>query len=279
VVADRVAWGAVAQATRVGNVGRPTRSDGQPRDVPPSQRIAGELRRAIVGGELVPGALLPSERELARSYGTARNTARQAIALLQAEGLVYAKHGRGVFVRQRRPLLRLAHDRYARRHREAGRAPFRAEAEAQGRVARVEVTAIERVPAPSWVAERLSLAEGERVLRRRNRYLADEEPVQLADTYVPLTIGAETSLVKEVPAPGGIYAAFEELGYRLAKIEEQVTARMPMPEEFEALALSTGVPVIELRHTGFDEHGTAFEVTHSILPADRNALTLQLPVD
>jgi len=54
---------------------------------------------------------------------------------------------------------------------------------------------------------------------------------------------------------------------------------MPLPDEIEALALSVGVPVIDLRHTGYDQHGAAVEVTHSILPADRNALTFQLPVD
>lgn len=247
--------------------------------MPPSRRVAEELRQAILVGELVPGALLPSERELARTYGIARNTARQAIAILQADGLVDAQHGRGVFVRQRRPLLRRSHDRYARRHRAAGLAPFRAEAEAQGHVARVEITAIERVPAPAWVAERLSLADGERVLRRRNRYLADDEPVQLADTYLPLTIADGTSLVEEVPAPGGIYAALEELGHRLARIDEHVTARMPLPEEIDALVLAAGVPVIDLRRTVYDDRGAAIEATHSILAADRNALTFELPVD
>jgi GntR family transcriptional regulator len=257
----------------------PVQPDGSSRPVPPSRRIADELRGAILAGELAPGALLPSERELARRHGTARNTARQAVAILQAEGLVEAEHGRGVFVRRQQPLLRVAHDRYARRHREAGRAPFRAEAEAQGRTPRVEVAAIEAVPAPLWVAERLSLGEGERVLVRRNRYLADEQPVQLADTYLPLTIARGTPLEREVPAAGGIYAALEELGHRLARIEEHVIARMPLPDEAAALALAPGVPVLDLRHTSYDQRGTATEVTHSILPADRNALTIELPVD
>jgi GntR family transcriptional regulator len=248
------------------------------RAVPPSRRIADELRRAILAGELAPGALLPSERELARTHGTARNTARQAVAILQGEGLVEAEHGRGVFVRRQQLLLRVAHDRYARRHREAGKAPFRAEAEAQGRTPRVEVTAIETMPAPRWVAERLGLDEGKRVLVRHNRYLADDEPVQLADTYLPLKIARGTPLEREVPAPGGIYAALEQLGHRLARIEEHVTARMPLPDEAAALAVGAGVPVLDLRHTSYDQDGTAIEVTHSILPADRNALTIELPV-
>src|SRR3954452_25606863 len=186
---------------------RSVRADGTSRPVPPSRRIADELRRAILSGELAPGVALPSERELARSHGTARNTARQAIDYLEADGLVEAQHGRGVFVRERRPFLRVAHDRYSRRHREAGRAPFRAEAEAQGRTARVEVLAIEQVPAPDWVAESLSLPPATSVLVRRNRYLADDEPVQLADTYLPLPIARDTELERKVPASGGIYAA------------------------------------------------------------------------
>src|SRR3954451_8332674 len=143
---------------------RPVRADGKSRPVPPSRRIADELRRAILSGELPPGAALPSERELARRHGTARNTARQAIDFLEADGLVEAQHGRGVFVRERRAFLRVAQDRYSRRHREAGRAPFRAEAEAQGRTARVEVVAIEPVPAPDWVAESLAVPRAATVL-------------------------------------------------------------------------------------------------------------------
>lgn len=245
--------------------------------MPPSRRVAEELRRAILDGALAPGAPLPSERELARRHGIARNTARQAIAILQADGLVDAQHGRGVFVRQGRPLLRRAHDRAARRHGEAG--PFRAEVEAQGRVARVEVIAVQRIPAPAWVAQRLGLAEGELVLRRRNRCRADDEPVQLVDTYLPPAIADGTSLADEVPAPGGIYAALEELGHRLARIDEELTARMPLPAEIDALVLGAGVPVIDLRHTGYDAAGAAIEVTQSILPGDRNALTFDLPVE
>src|SRR5689334_10618031 len=93
---------------------------------PPSRRIADELRAAIDRGDLAEGDRLPSERELARQYTAARNTAREAIGLLQSEGLVTAEHGRGVFVRPRRTLMRLGSNRYSRRLREeTGLSPFR----------------------------------------------------------------------------------------------------------------------------------------------------------
>jgi GntR family transcriptional regulator len=249
------------------------------RTPPPSKRIADELRRAIDAGELAPGARLPSERELARAHGTARNTARQAIQILLAEGLIEAQHGRGVFVRPPRTMVRLGHDRYARRHRQKGLAPFRAEAERQGFTPTVEVRDIGSVTAPRWIAERLKLAEGDDVLRRRNRYLADDRPVQLADTYIPLHVAGHSSLNQPEVGPGGIYQRLEDLGHRLLAFREDITARMPRPEETESLAIPPGVPVIELLHTSLDQDGHPFEVTHSILPADRNALSFELTAD
>ena len=89
---------------------------------PPYRQIAEHLRAAIDNGELRAGDRLPSEAELTRHYSVARMTARQAIQELRAEGRVVAEHGRGVFVRPPAPVRRLASDRFARKHREAGRA-------------------------------------------------------------------------------------------------------------------------------------------------------------
>ncbi|AQZ67769.1 Transcriptional regulator of succinyl CoA synthetase operon [[Actinomadura] parvosata subsp. kistnae] len=63
------------------------------------QLIAGDLREQIRHGELAAGAALPSELSLRRRYGASRNTVRQALGLLEREGLVVAEHGRGRFVR------------------------------------------------------------------------------------------------------------------------------------------------------------------------------------
>ncbi|MEU8404470.1 GntR family transcriptional regulator [Nonomuraea sp. NPDC048892] len=62
------------------------------------QRIADELREWIRSGELVVGAAVPSELALRHRYAASRNTVRQALAVLEREGLVVAEHGRGRFV-------------------------------------------------------------------------------------------------------------------------------------------------------------------------------------
>jgi DNA-binding GntR family transcriptional regulator len=60
-------------------------------------QIADDLRARIEGGELAPGAKLPSIRVLATEYGVAQMTANGALQQLRSEGRVTAS-GRGHFV-------------------------------------------------------------------------------------------------------------------------------------------------------------------------------------
>lgn len=252
---------------------------GERRRIPRSREVARELRQMIESGELPPGSLLPSERELVAKYQISSGTVSKVIALLKSAGLVVSEVGRGVFVRRRSQLIRHAHDRYARHWRESGKAPFRAEVEAQGRTPRVEVTSIARVEPPQWVAERLGLAAGELVLRRENTYYVDEAAVQIVNTYIPLSIAAGTPLEDEVPGPGGIYAAFENLGHRLTRMLEEVQARMPRNGEVARLNVETGTPILDVLHVSYDQDDTPMDVSHFVLRGDENVLTYELPTE
>src|SRR5262245_63655825 len=137
----------------------------------PSRAIAEDLRNKIESGELAPGAKLPSERELASDYGTARNTAREAIRLLTETGLVIAEHGRGSFVRPVTPLIRLGNDRYSPKYRESGLSPFLLECAKQGKTGRFEVLSIDRIEPPPEVAERLDVSPDRKSTRLNSSHL------------------------------------------------------------------------------------------------------------
>jgi GntR family transcriptional regulator len=246
-------------------------------DRPAYLQIADHLRAAIVGGELGPGVQLPSERELMDAYGAARGTARQAIGVLRAEGLVDVEHGRGAFVRRREPIYHRAYDRFARAHRARGKAAYTVEMEALGRRPQVEVLEVAPGPAPADIAQRLGLQEGEQVLIRRRRYLADGDPTELATSYLPWALVEGTQITKADTGPGGIYARLEELGHRLKRFTEDVRARMPLPEEARALQLPPGVPVFVLVRTAYDVQDTPVEVCDTIMAADRWVLAYELP--
>ena len=171
-------------------------------DAPPFRQIADQLRRAIQRGDLEPGGRVPSEAELIEHYGVARMTVRQAVAELKAEGLVIAEHGRGVFVRSRPTVRRLASDRFARRHREAGKAAFLAETESLGTPG-VDQLEVSQVVPSERVAERLKLRKTAKVVCRDRRYLIDDIPVELATTYVPLAIARGLGLPRRTPVRAG----------------------------------------------------------------------------
>lgn len=62
------------------------------------RHVASLLRKQLLDGKLLPGDRLPSIEEIARSYSVAVVTVRQALAVLEDEGLVERRHGRGTFV-------------------------------------------------------------------------------------------------------------------------------------------------------------------------------------
>lgn len=248
---------------------------------PASRRIAEDLRAAIKGGELVDGDQLPSERELASRYATARNTAREALSILQTEGLAVAHHGRGVFVREQRPLMRMGRERYSRAAREeTGLSPFRIEVQRQGRVPRTECRSVTTVDAPSDIADRLLLTDDRRVVRRENWYFADDEPVQVGVTFIPADIVKNSPLASErTLGKGSIYQRFEDLGHPIARLRDEVSARMPTPDEVAGLSIPPGVPVIDVLHTSVNHQGQPFEVTRFVMRADLNGLDYEMPVD
>lgn len=61
-------------------------------------RIADSLREQIASGVLVEGQVLPTEAELAKSFGVSRNVVREGIARLRYEGILDSRPGRGAMV-------------------------------------------------------------------------------------------------------------------------------------------------------------------------------------
>jgi GntR family transcriptional regulator len=241
------------------------------------KQIADHLRAAVARGRLREGDQLASETRLMDHYGVARMTVRNALRLLQDEGLVTAEHGRGVYVRARPPVRRLASDRFARRHRKEGKAAFIAESEQAAAIPSVDMIRVTEARPPADIADRLRLADGTRVVVRSRRYSLDGRPVETAVSYIPADLARGTPIADSNPGPGGIYARLEEQGHILERFTEEVIARMPTPQEVQALRLPPGVPVFRLIRTAYDLDGRAVEVCDTIMAADAYLLAYDLP--
>ena len=66
----------------------------------PSEYAFEQLKKLILKGECQPGERLPSENDLAASFGVSRISVRQAIQRLATMGLIETRWGEGNFVRE-----------------------------------------------------------------------------------------------------------------------------------------------------------------------------------
>lgn len=67
---------------------------------PAAARLLAQLRKALSQGEWKPGERIPTERDLAQRFRSARNTVRRALGVLEEEGRIHREVGRGTFVAQ-----------------------------------------------------------------------------------------------------------------------------------------------------------------------------------
>jgi GntR family transcriptional regulator len=73
--------------------------------------------------------------------------------------------------------------------------------------------------------------------------------------------------MEEDTGPGGAYARLEERGLRLKRFREEITIRMPTPEEARGLHLGPGIPVAELYRIAYTDE-RPLEVFRAIMSGD-----------
>lgn len=162
--------------------------------------IKADLLDQIARGVMRPGSLMPSEMELAETYGCARATVNRAMRELADEGIVERKRKAGTRVRT-------APIRQAR----FSIPIVREEIAAQGAAYRYALVSRAVQQVPDWLRGRLDLVPGQDVLHLVCMHYADGMAYQHEDRWinpvvVPDVLGADFSgtgpnewLVAEVP--------------------------------------------------------------------------------
>ena len=235
------------------------------------QQIADELREQVLNGTRAEGTKLPSEAELIEQYGVARNTVRDALALLVNEGLIEARRPHGYFVRDRRRMqyrpqsdLRARpttapHDTFLTEQEQAGRTPSQT----------IEVSIVDP---PEPIKERLQLKADElAVVRRRLRYL-DGELIYSNDSYYPLSIVQGTPIMSPHDLSPGANQTLADGGHVQVRAIDEIYVRMPTPDEAKRLDLTPGTPVAEHIITGYDQDDRPVRSVLNILPGNRHVI-------
>ncbi|MDX3855045.1 GntR family transcriptional regulator [Streptomyces sp. AK02-01A] len=255
------------------------------------ERIADALRQSIRAGELRPGDRLPSEAQLAEDHRRSVPTIRDALRVLQDEGLVEKQHGRGTFVRKARTRVLRTNDRHQwekDRAREPESERLRTGSTEHDTGLQVDDlvfhASYREGKAEKDIAEAFGVPEGTGVVVRtyRTRYAVESAPFTLVTSYLVRTmVEANPDLLDETkePWPGGTQSQLHTVGVELDRVEERVTARPPTPEEAEELELPPGTSVLVLRKTSYDIRDRVVEMSDVTFPGDRTELHFTTPLE
>jgi GntR family transcriptional regulator len=227
--------------------------------------VATELRDRIKRGIYRPGQRVPTETELVREFRVSGITVRRAIRDLVLEGLLRGRRGAGVFVCERRRVVRsLGGDFRASLGDEIWRA---------GEEPGIRELACELVAAPDEVARCLRLRPGARVYRHEKLVLAGGEAVCIDVAYLPRRLGdrVKTGLAREFVFPVLLAA-----GVGIPSIDFSVEGDTLSEPESRLLGLPVGSPALVVDYTPLDTRGRALMTGRCVSRADRFTYAFRL---
>ena len=218
--------------------------------------VADDLRRRIATGALRPGALVPSEAQLASEHGVSRVTVRRALALLREAGLLASRQGLGWYVTPSPVLQPLDGLRTIEANvRAAGQSPER------------RVLGFGFVPAPGRAREVLGC---DTVLEIRRLNLADGEPFARITVWVPDALATDLSR-----ADVERQSLYELLPVTLAGATQVIGAVPAAPDDAALLGLPAGTPLLRAERTTRAASGDAVLLSEAVF----NPLLTELVVD
>ncbi|WP_444685327.1 GntR family transcriptional regulator [Alkalicoccus luteus] len=232
--------------------------------IPIYYQLAEQLRRRIDQGELKPGDMMPSERELSEQFAISRMTVRQAIASLVDDGIVYRKQGTGTFVAEEKIEQHLS-----------GLTSFSEDMRARGMEPSATVLTFEKQECPAEAASFLGLEPDEPVYYMKRLRLADKVPMALEETWLSAALSGP---MPEEAASGSLYTWLEErAGIRIGRAEQWMEAAVLSEAEAMHLQAKAGGPVLVMERQTYTADGRPLELVRSRYRADRYRFHLDLP--
>jgi GntR family transcriptional regulator len=227
--------------------------------------VAAELRDRIKRGIYPPGQRVPTEAELVREFRVSGITVRRAIRDLVLEGLLQGRRGAGVFVCERRRVVRsLGGDFRASLGDEIWRA---------GEEPGIRELACELVDPPDPVARRLRLSPGARVYRHEKLVLAGGEAVCIDVAYLPRRLGER---LKSRLAREFVFPALLAAGIALPSIDFTVEGETLSEPESRLLGVPVGSPALVVDYTPLDARSRPLLTGRSVSRADRFTYAFRL---
>lgn len=216
------------------------------------------LREDIGSGRLGPDEALPSETELAESFGVSRPVVREALRELAQERLIYKIKGKGTFVAPRPTELRFVGS-------VSGSAD---DLRHSGRRVTTRIITQERATAGERESALLEIPAGTPVVRLLRLRTVDGEPWLLTAATLPAEL---VPGLERLPLENKSLYDVLRRTYALEATgaDRWVEAVFAKERDARLLDVGTSTPLLGIESVSWLEDGTRFEVYHALHRSDR----------
>jgi GntR family transcriptional regulator len=235
--------------------------------VPRYHQIADALRDRIRSGALAPGERLDNQRRLAHSFGVTLMTLRQALEVLERDGLITRRHGLGTFVAAPSVDYDILHFR-----------AFAGDLTAIGENVTTRFLRTQPARADRHAARELGLAPGARVFALERLRLVDGHPTSFQVTHLAEALGLEVGKADLAVTPLRQVLAFK-LGIEITTARETVSAQTLPARAARELGCAPGVPCFRSDRVSTDAESRPLVYDRVFIPGDRFRITRQLHYD
>ena len=222
-------------------------------DRPLYEQVRARLTEAISAGRWRAGESIPSEAELARTFGVAIGTIRKAVDSLVAERALVRRQGKGTFVTQHDGSRLMFHFFHI-----VGRDGSKDYPE-------VRMLAFARARANAAEAEALAIAPHDKVIRLRNLLSLGGRPSIVDDISVPAQLFPGLTEKRFRARDNTIYHFYQSrYGINVLRTDERLRAVLASREMAELLRVPAGAPLLEIRRLAltFRDRPVELRISH-----------------
>jgi GntR family transcriptional regulator len=228
---------------------------------PAYKRIRGIIWKRIEAGQLKPGDVVDSERELAKIHRVSLMTARHALTSLEREGVVERRRGAGTFVAP--PKI---HFNKLMSYSE--------QMASRGLVAASQLLSNKIIDYEPEIAARISVTPNSRLIKIERLRHAANEPFALEVCY--LSAEEFGSLTSAPLARSSLFSTLEhDFGVELAHADEEVDATAADTRIAELLGVPRGAPLLRIRQVIYSTKGKATIYVLGFYRSDRHTLLIR----
>lgn len=220
-------------------------------------RVYNILREKILDNSMCTGEKIPAERELSEKYGVSRITVRHSLQMLQDQGLVERRPGKGTFVRKawqkKMPILDMDYEKSLKK-------------EAPNIIRRLLTW--KQVLPPQEIMSEFGLLKSEPCVLIERLDILDGEPLSYDKGYIPLNYSRniDDDMVRKVE----FLHLWEQLeGLNISYIQSATEAVKANELDAERLGIEQDAPLIMTTDIIYSASGSALAIFITSYRGDR----------